>query len=82
MKALNKLQLYTGLTINKQKSKVYFSKSCKYRDVIAATLGVSVSTLPMRDLGLPLTCIYPKARHFSPLVDKMRNYIEGSIICR
>ena len=31
----------------------------------------------MRYLSLPLTCIYLKARHFSPLVDKVRNYIEG-----
>jgi len=75
--ALEKLQQYTSLAINKQKSKVFFSKGCKNKEVIAEIVGVLIGSLPMKYLGLPLTSIYPKARHFSPLIDKVRSYIEG-----
>jgi len=75
--ALQKLHLYTGLSINKQKSKVFFSKGCKYKEEIASTLGIFIGSLPIKYLGLPLSYIYPKARHFSPLIDKVRSRIDG-----
>jgi len=75
--SLHKLQQYTGLTINKLKSKVFFSKECRNKDKIVSILGVSVGSLPIKYLGLPLPSVYPKTRHFSSLIDKVRGRIEG-----
>ena len=77
MISLKKLQPFTGLTINKSKSKVFFSKGCRDKESIAAILGVPISSLPISYLGLPLSSVYPKPRHFSPLIDKVRSRIEG-----
>ena len=55
------LHLYTGLTINKQKSKLFFSKGCKKRDDIADLRGVSIGFLHIKYMGLPLSFVYPKA---------------------
>ena len=68
--ASQKLEQYTGLAINKQKSKVFLSKGCKVKDEIAAILGVPIGCLPLKYLGLPLTISYPKARHFLHLLTR------------
>ena len=41
---LKKLHANTGLMLNKDKSKAYFSKSYKYKSDLASTLGFSIST--------------------------------------
>ena len=40
-------------------------------------MGVPKSTLPIKYLGLPMSYVYPKARHYSPLIDKMSWKIDG-----
>jgi len=74
---IKKLHANTGLMVNKDKSKAYLSKNCKNKSDLAAILGVSVSTMPTKYLGLPLTVSYIKARHFTPLIDKCRSKVEG-----
>ena len=74
---IKNLHLNTGLMINRDKSKVYFSRSCRNKNDLADILGVSISTIPSKYLGLPLTISYIKARHFAPLIDKCRSRVEG-----
>ena len=47
------------------------------RDETAVLLGFSIGSFPIKYLGLPLSSVYPKARYFSPLIDKVRNKIDG-----
>jgi len=61
----------------KGKSKGFFSEGCCHKEDIADILGVSSGQLPIRYLGLPLTRVYPKPRHFAPLIDKVRSRMEG-----
>ena len=42
--ALQNLELYTGLAINKDKSKVFFSKGCKHKESIESILGVCIDS--------------------------------------
>ena len=75
--ALHKFHLNTGLAINKQKSKAFFSKGCRDKEDIASILKVQPGCLPIKYSGLPLTSIYPKARHFSSLIDKVRSKVDA-----
>jgi len=52
-KLLEQLHLNTGLQVNRGKSKIYFSKSCKYKNELASILGVPISSFPTKYLGLP-----------------------------
>ena len=47
------------------------------RESIAEILGVTIGCLPFKYLGLPLSSVYAKTRHYSSLVDKFRGKIEG-----
>ena len=57
--------------------KAFFSKGCKNKDELADILGVPIGCFPIKYLGQPLTSSYPKARQFSPLIDKVKRRIEG-----
>lgn len=72
-----KLQLNTGLAINKEKTKVFFSKGCKNRSELAESLGCSHGSLPVKYLGLPLSIKYPKSKDFGCLIEKFRAKTEG-----
>jgi len=72
---LEELRLFTGLTLNKQKSKVFFSQGCRDKLDIANVLGIPLGSLPIKYLGLPLSIYNPKPRYFSSLIDKMRTMI-------
>ena len=74
---LQKLYLNTGLLVNREKSKIYFSKSCKHKTDLAAILGMQIISLPTKYLGLPLSISYIKTRHFTPLIDKCRTKVAG-----
>ena len=74
------MHINTGLKINRDKSKVYFSKSCKRTTDLAAVLVVPISSFPLKYLGLPLTISYIKARYFVPLLDKYRSLVEGCML--
>ena len=74
---LKDLYLFTGLRMNNDKSKVFLSKRCRNKMTIAGKLGVRQGTLPLKYLGLPLTSIYPKTKHFAPLIDSTRRKVDG-----
>ena len=71
------LKCNTGLSINKEKSKVFFSKGCKHKTELADVLGCSHGALPVKYLGLPLSINYVKPNNFGCLFDKLRSKIEG-----
>ena len=73
---LEELHRNTGLRIN-EKSKTYFSKSCKNKGEVANILGISMSSSPSKYLGLLLSISYVKACYFAPLTDKCRAKVEG-----
>jgi len=74
---LQKLALNTELSMNKSKSKMYFSKSFKNKKVLSNLIGIPEGNLPTRYLGIHLSINYLKARHYSVLLDKCRMKIEG-----
>jgi len=77
---LNDLMLNTGLRTNRSKSKIFFSKGCTEETELSNILDISVGRLPVKCLGLHFTVQYPEAKHFSPLIDKLRARIEGWIM--
>ena len=74
---LEDMHLNTGLQIDKDKNKLFFSRGNKNKASLANILGVAVGTLPMKYLGLPLTSMYPEAKHFVSLLDTTRRKIDG-----
>ena len=74
---LKEFYWHTGLQMNHEKSKVFISKGCRDKLSIARMLGVSLGALPVKYLGLPLTAIYSKAKHFAPLIDATRKRVDG-----
>ena len=80
MKMNNLLQTFssqTRLCINKSKSKMYFSKSSKNKQLLSDLIGIPEGNLPTRYLGIPLSINHLKARHYSVLLDKCRMKVEG-----
>jgi len=74
---LEDMYLFAGLEMNKQKSKLFLSKGCRNKTTLANLSGVSQGSLPMKYLGLPLTSVYLKARHFASLIDATRRRGDG-----
>lgn len=77
---LTSLSFHTGLSINKVKSKAFFSKGCRNKGELCSLLGISRGKFHVRYLGLPLSIQYPKARHFLPLLDKLRSKVDGWMV--
>ena len=77
---IEELRCFTGLTVNKQKNKVFFSKRWREKLDIANVLEIPLGSLPIKYLGLPLFISYPKPGHFSSLIDKMRIRIDGWMV--
>lgn len=71
------LQLNTGLPINKEKSKVFFSKGCKNKGEMASILSCTHGSFPVKYLGPPLLINYVKSKDFGWLIDKVRSKCEG-----
>jgi len=69
-KQLQSFASYTGLSINKSKSKLYFSNSSKNKQKLSNIIGIQEGTLPVRYLGIPLSLDYLKAKHYSTLLDR------------
>jgi len=72
-----KFASYTGLSINKNKSKMFFSKGSKKRQLLWSLIGIPERTLPVWYLGIPLSINYLKASHFPVLLNKCRGRMEG-----
>ena len=71
------LSLNTGLRINRDKSKLYLSKGCNNAAELSSILDITVGILPVRYLGLPLSIQHSKAKHYVPLIDKLRSKVDG-----
>ena len=71
------MKLCIGLSINKQKGKVFLAKVVNIKIKLLTLMGVPIGTLSVRYIDLPLTSLYPKTRHFFPLINKVRGRIEG-----
>ena len=54
-KFLQNLSFNTGLSVNKNKSRVYFSKSCHNKDELKDLTTILKGALPTKYLGLPLS---------------------------
>ena len=52
---LQTLASYTGLNINKAKSKLLFSKGSKNKEHMISLIGIPEGTLPVKYLGIPLS---------------------------
>jgi len=63
----------SGQTINKEKSKIYFTKGCNNKEELRDIMGF----FPTKYLGMPLSPSYLKPTHYSSLIDKCRGKIEG-----
>ena len=67
----------TGLSINTQKSKIYFSKGCTHKEELKYIIGFPEGFMPTKYLGIPLSENYLKPMHYSSLIDKCRERLEG-----
>jgi len=73
---LEALAMNTGLRINKEKRKVFFSNDKGHKEELKAAIGVYEGKLPIKYLGIPLSVNYLKARNYTSLIDKCRGRIE------
>lgn len=78
MSILEEYNANSGQYINKAKSKIYFGKGAMQRKAaIAQILGMSTDDAPFNYLGVPIFKGHPKKFHLQPIVDKVRNRMEG-----
>lgn len=62
----------TGLIINPRKCKVFFGSVDQHtRERIQAATGFEIGSLPVRYLGIPLSCKKLNIHHYLPLIDKI-----------
>jgi len=73
---LDNLAPNTGLTVNREKCKLYLSKGCREKEMLSSLIQMAIGCLPAKYLGLPLSQNYIKATECIALIDKFRNYIE------
>jgi len=67
----------TGLLINRDKSKIFFSKSCPNKTTLLQAAGMTEGKLPMKYIGIPLSINYLKARQYAGLIDRCREKVDG-----
>ena len=68
-KILQFMALNTGLKVNKDKSKIFFGKSCHNIEGLKNLLEIQVGALPSKYLGIP--------SDLSPLIDKCKSRMDG-----
>jgi len=76
-KLLSGLQQNTGLVINRNESKLIFSKGCRNKNELLNIVGMSQSNFALKYMGMPLSSTYLKPRDDSALIDKCRMATEG-----
>ena len=76
-KIVNAFAFSTGLSVNKAKSKIFFSKTCHHKSALSRLLSIPEGYLPCKYLGLPISINYLKARDYSSLIDKYKGKLEG-----
>lgn len=62
----------SGLSINKNKSTVFLSKSCTQKALIQAVLGIKAGSFPIRYLGIPLVDSKLKHQHYARLIKQVK----------
>ncbi|KAJ6800182.1 uncharacterized protein M6B38_204855 [Iris pallida] len=67
----------SGLQLNREKSRVYFSSRCTQQEERAYALGVDRGELPVKYLGVPLTVNYAREQDCHSLVDFAQRRVEG-----
>ncbi|KAJ6836362.1 uncharacterized protein M6B38_328180 [Iris pallida] len=67
----------SGLQLNREKSRVYFSSRCTQQEERAYALGVDRGELPVKYLGVPLTVNYAREQDCHSLVDFVQRRVEG-----
>ncbi|KAJ6835850.1 uncharacterized protein M6B38_329970 [Iris pallida] len=67
----------SGLQLNREKSRVYFSSRCTLQEERAFALGVDRGELPVKYLGVPLTVNYAREQDCHSLVDFAQKRVEG-----
>ncbi|KAJ6817592.1 uncharacterized protein M6B38_410995 [Iris pallida] len=67
----------SGLKLNREKSRVYFSSSCPQKEERALVLGVEKGELPVKYLGVPLTVNYAREQDCQSLVEFTKKRVEG-----
>ena len=58
------LHFNIGLSISRDKSKLFLSKGCKLRGDLSSIISIPIGHLPIKYLGLPLSYNYLKAKDF------------------
>ncbi|KAJ6793872.1 Uncharacterized protein M6B38_234015 [Iris pallida] len=71
------LKSFSGLQMNRDKSRVYFSSRCSQKEERADVLGIARSDLPVRYLGVPLTVNYARDQDCHGLVEYVQRRVEG-----
>ncbi|KAJ6843969.1 uncharacterized protein M6B38_295315 [Iris pallida] len=71
------LKSFSGLQLNREKSRVYFSSRCSQKEERADVLGIARSDLPVRYLGVPLTVNYARDQDCRGLVEYVQRRVEG-----
>ncbi|KAJ6835700.1 uncharacterized protein M6B38_330700 [Iris pallida] len=71
------LKSFSGLQMNRDKSRVYFSSLCPRKEERADVLGIARSDLPVRYLGVPLTVNYARDQDCHSLVEYVQRRVEG-----
>ena len=72
-----RLTVNTGLTVNKEKSRIFFGKSCQNKEELEDLLEIPVGAFPTRYLGIPLSINYLIARGYSSLIDKCKARLDN-----
>ncbi|KAJ6795347.1 Uncharacterized protein M6B38_226405 [Iris pallida] len=71
------LKSFSGLQMNRDKSRVYFSSLCPRKEERTDVLGIARSDLPVRYLGVPLTVNYVRDQDCHSLVEYVQRRVEG-----
>ncbi|KAJ6822155.1 uncharacterized protein M6B38_389700 [Iris pallida] len=67
----------SGLQLNREKSRVYFSSRCSLKEERAFALGVEIGELPVNYLGVPLSVNYAREHDCHSLVEFTQKRVEG-----
>jgi len=71
------LKSFALLSVEKDKSKIIFRKTCLNKDFLSRLISIPEGFLPCKYLGLPLSINYLKAKDYSSLIDKCKAKLEG-----
>lgn len=71
-----KLEVVFALNLNNAKCKVFFEGGVEFKDDIMDVLDISPVELPIKYLGMNLSCVNLRDSHCNSLVDEIKGRIE------